>query len=149
MVYFLFDQWLTQNYSKLAVVGYGYCCLKEWPPLHIFVHVLCSESISGDDRTLSCAGSLRCTEWTEIMTVQSPEVLLCCWPPFHRHTASLSLKLRSVCQVVNNPDGCGGIHLCSLELLTEQCRLNCIKSTGEIKAGRWWYLLPNYIPYAL
>ena len=35
--------------------------------------------------------------------------------------------------VVNNPGGCGGIHLYFLELLTYHCWLLCVRSTGEIK----------------
>lgn len=49
------------------------------------------------------------------------------------HTILQSHKLWSVCQVVIDPGDCWGLHLCLLEILTKQIRLNCVKCTGEIK----------------
>lgn len=52
--------------------------------------------------------------------------MLCCYNHVFRHASPYSHKLCSVCLVVSNPGGCGGVYLHLLEL-------DCFKGTGKIK----------------
>ena len=89
------------------------------------------QEMSADNKTLSCSESLRCTE--EERGEHSPLLCGCATNHLFWHASPQLHKLWSICQEMEDPGSCGGAYLHLLKLLSEQCRLDCVKGTGGIK----------------
>ena len=109
-------------HSLLSITDTPHSCIDIWVLLEMAGQCLVLEVWSAQQR--NCENTLP----------YGRPMLLTTFSDTHSH------KLWSVCLVTNNPGGCGGFHLYFLKLVTEQYRLNCIKSTEEIiliMLSRW------------